>query len=73
MISLQWRIVYEKECGDRGEECIEIKGNNFNDVFPKYSQKLETLSAKTIMVSEFLGLKDEENTVIESSIAESNT
>ena len=73
MITLHWRPVYTKECGEKAEECIEIKGSNFNDIFPKYSQKLESLSAKTIVVSDFLGLIDEENAVVEDSLAESNT
>lgn len=63
MLTLQWRIVYEKECGDMGEDCLEVTDRDFNMVFSAYSQKLKELSAKTIVVSEFLGAKETEGAV----------
>jgi hypothetical protein len=63
MITLQWRVVYEKECGDRGEACLEVTGRDFNTVFSEYSQKLKELSAKSVLVSDFLGPKESESTV----------
>ncbi|KKS30620.1 hypothetical protein A2380_00115 [candidate division WWE3 bacterium RIFOXYB1_FULL_43_24] len=62
MTTLQWRVVYEKECGDRSEECLEVTDCDFNMIFSAYSQKLNELSAKTIVVSEFLGSKEKEGT-----------
>ncbi len=63
MITLQWRVVYVKGCGDRGEECLEVTGRDFSTVFSAYSQKLKELSAKSVLVSDFLGPVESEGTV----------
>jgi len=63
MITLQWRVVYVKECGEKEEGCLEVTGSDFSEVFSMYSQKLKELSAKTITFSEFLGIKEKESSV----------
>jgi hypothetical protein len=72
MITLQWRVVYVKEGDDKREERLEITGNDFREIIPGYLQRLEALSAKKVVVSEFLGYIEKEDKVTEDSFTERN-
>ncbi|KKS59832.1 MAG: hypothetical protein UV27_C0022G0012 [candidate division WWE3 bacterium GW2011_GWA1_42_46] len=52
MITLQWRVVYVKGCGDRGEECLEVTGRDFSTVFSAYSHFLGPVESEGTVANE---------------------